>query len=187
MVVARRGHHGPQQGPVEVNAPDHGATEQQELHVLVGSVAGIQQVALGGVAHRPVDVLAGTVDAFERLLVQQAVHPVLPGRVLQQRHGELLVIGGHVGGLEEGGDLELTGCHFVVASLGGDSQGVHLPLHVLHEDLDPLGDRTEVVVVELLALCRRGTEQGSARQQDVGAQGHEGTVHQEILLLGAAT
>ena len=170
-----------------MHAANHGAAEQQELHVLVRGAARIEQVALGGIAHRPVDVLSGAVDAFEGLFVQQAGHTVLTGRVFEQRHGELLVVGGHVGRLEERRDLELAWGHFVVAGLCGNAQGVHLALHVLHEDLDPLGDCPEVVVVELLALGRGMAEQGAAGEQEVGAQGNEAAIHQEILLLRTTT
>ena len=44
-----------------------------------GVSPGQQQVALGGVAEREVDVLARAVDALERLLVEQALHAVLLG------------------------------------------------------------------------------------------------------------
>ena len=30
-----------------MDTPDYGAAEQQKLHILVGGIAGIQQVALG--------------------------------------------------------------------------------------------------------------------------------------------
>src|SRR3712207_7860018 len=52
--------------------------------VLVRGVAGVEQVALLLVADREVDVLAGAVDAVERLLVQQAGHPVALGDLLQR-------------------------------------------------------------------------------------------------------
>ena len=57
---------------------------------------------------------------------------------------------------------------------------------LLHEDLDALGDGTEVVVVELLRLGRRLAEQRAAGEQQVGARGGEGCVDQEVLLLGTA-
>ncbi len=90
----------------------------------------------------------------ERLLVEQALHAVLLGHPLHGRHQQLLVVGGHVGPLEHGGQLELARGHLVVAGLGRDSQLEQLPLGVEHEGQDPLGDGAEVVVVELLALGR---------------------------------
>src|ERR1700712_2925836 len=79
-----------------------GGAEDQELRVVVGGVAREHQVALGRVAQREVDVLAGAVDALERLLVEQALHAVLAGDLLQRDHQQLLVVGGDVRQLEHG-------------------------------------------------------------------------------------
>ena len=68
--------------PILVHGADDRGAEHQELRVLVRRVAGLEQVALLGVAERPVDVLARAVDAGERLLVQQALHAVLLGHPL---------------------------------------------------------------------------------------------------------
>ena len=131
-------------------------------------------------------MLTRAVDPRKGLFVQQAGEAVLFGRALEHGHGELLVVGSDVGGFEVGRNFELTRCHLVVASLGGNAQAVELLLHVLHEHLHALGDGAEVVVVELLALGGRGAKQGAAREEQVWAQGDEGVVDQEILLLGAA-
>ena len=82
VVVAGRRDGGAQHARVLVHGADHRAAEHQELRVLVRRVARIEQVALRGVADRPVDVLARAVDAGERLLVQQADHAVLLGHAL---------------------------------------------------------------------------------------------------------
>ena len=58
-------------------------------------------------------------------------------------------------------------------------------LEVPHEVEDASGDGAEVVVVELLALVRRGAEQGAARRHEVGAQVVELAVDEEVLLLDA--
>ena len=85
VVVARRGHRRPQQAAVLVDGADDGGAEHQELGVGVRRVSRQEQVALGGVAQREVDVLARAVDALERLLVEQALHAVLLGDALQGR------------------------------------------------------------------------------------------------------
>ena len=54
----------------------NGGAEYEELGVLVRGVAGIEQAAQFGVADGVVEVLARTVDARERLFVQQAEHAV---------------------------------------------------------------------------------------------------------------
>ena len=94
--LAARGDHRAQDAGVLVHGPDDGAAEHQELGVVVRRVAGIQQVALGAVAEREVDVFARAVDAGEGLLVQQADQAVLLGHPLQGDHHQLLVIGGEV-------------------------------------------------------------------------------------------
>ena len=148
--------------------------------------AGVEQVALRRVADRPVDVLARAVDPGERLLVEETHEPVFLGGGLHHRHHQLLVISRDVRRFEVRGDLELSRCHLVVVGLGGDPEAVQLVLELLHEHLDASGDRAEVVVVELLTLRRRCTEQRASREQQVGAAVGEIGIDQEVLLLGPA-
>ena len=135
---------------------------------------------------REVDVLARPVDARERLLVEQALHAVLLGDRLEDGHQQLLMVGGDVAALEHRRDLELARRDLVVAGLGGDAELEQLTLGVHHEAEHALGDRTEVVVVELLALGRLGAEQGAAGVDQVGTGQEEVPVDQEVLLLGPA-
>ena len=186
MVVAGGGDHGPQQGPVEVDAANNRSAEHQKLQVFMGGLARIEQVPLGGIADRPVDVFARAIDAGKGFLVQQTGQAMLLRSGAQDGHRELLVVGGHVRGFEEGRDLELGGGHLVVAGFGRDPQAVHLPLHLLHEHLHPLRDGAEVVIVKLLALGRGAAVEGATCQQQVGPQWYVGAVDQEVLLLGAA-
>ena len=86
---------------VLVDCPNNRRAEDEELHVGVRRVAGVQEVALAGAAQRPVDVLARAVDAGEGLLVQQAGHAVLLRHAAERDHDELLVVGGDVGRLED--------------------------------------------------------------------------------------
>ena len=169
-----------------MDGTDHRGTEHQELRVLVWSVTGHEQRAQIGVAHREVDVLARPVDTGERLLVEQALHAVFLGDRLEDGHQQLLVIRGDVAALEHRGDLELTRRDLVVAGLGGDAELEQLTLGVHHEAQHSLGHRTEVVVVELLALRRFRAEQGATRIDQVGAGQEEVTVDQEVLLLRPA-
>ena len=111
---------------------------------------------------------------------------MLLGDGLEGRHQQLLVVGRDVRALEHRRDLELAGRDLVVPGLGRDAQLEQLPLGVHHEAEDPLRDRTEVVVVELLALGRLDAEQGAAGVQQVGPGEEEVPVDQEVLLLGAA-
>ncbi len=185
VVVRRRRDDRAQQGAVLVDCADHGAAEDQELRVLVGRLARIEQVALRRVADREVDVLARAVDPREGLLVQQAGHPVLLGDALQRDHQELLVIGRDVGVLEDRRDFVLSRCHLVVARLHRDAELEELALGVDHEREHALGDRAEVLVLELLPLGRRRAEESATARDQVGPREEEMAVDQEVLLLGA--
>ncbi len=85
-----------------------------------------------------------------------------------------------------GRDLELAGRDLVVAGLGRDAELEELALGVHHEAEHPLGDRAEVVVVELLALGRLRAEERAPGVEQVGARQEEVAVDQEVLLLGSA-
>ena len=172
------------QAAVLVHRADDGGAEDQELGVVVRRVPGEEKVALGGVADREVDVLARPVDPLERLLVEEALHAVLLGHLLERRHEELLVVGGHVGALEHRGQFELARGHLVVARLGRDAELEQLALAIHHVGQDTLGDGPEVVVVELLPLGGLGSEQRAAGVEQVGPVQEEAAVDQEVLLLG---
>ena len=84
VIVAGRGDGGAQEAGVLVHGANDGAAEHQELRVVVRRLARIEQVALGRVAEREVDVLARAVHAREGLLVQQADQAVLLGDLLER-------------------------------------------------------------------------------------------------------
>ena len=168
-----------------VDRRDHRGAEEQELHVLARRVAGLEQVVAGVGAHRPVVVLAGAVDAGERLLVQQADEAVAPGDVLHDLHRQLLVIGADVRVLEDRRELVLRRRDLVVARLDRHAEALQLALGLEHAGQNALGDRAEVVLVELVALRRLGAEQRAARRVEVGTLVEVLLVDQEVLLLGA--
>ena len=185
MIVSGSRDDGAQERPVEMDASDDRAAEEQEVEVVVRGVSWVEEVPLGRVADRPVHVLARAIDAGEGLFVEQADEAMLERRALHDRHHELLVIGGHVGGFEVGRDLELPRRDLVVVGLGGDAELEQLVFEGLHEDLDAPGDGPEVVIVELLALGRRRAEERASGEEQVGAAVGEVRVDQEVLLLGA--
>ena len=174
-----------QQRLVLVDGLDDRRAEEQELQVLRRGVAGVEQVQAGVGAHRPVVVLARAVDAGERLLVQQADQPVAAGGVLHDLHRQHLVVGADVGVLEDRRDLELVGRDLVVACLDRDSELCQLLLDLEHVGEHPLGDRAEVVVVQLVALGGLGAEQRAPGRHQVGAFEEVLLVDQEVLLLAA--
>ena len=136
-------------------------------------------------AHRPVVVLARAVDAGERLLVQEADEPVAARHVLHHLHRQLLVVAADVRVLEHRRDLVLRRRDLVVARLDRHAELGQLLLGLEHAREHALGDRAEVVVVELVALRRLGAEQRAAGRDQVGALEVEALVDQEVLLLGA--
>ena len=184
VIVAGGGDGGAQQVCVLIDCLDDSGQEDQELQVLHGSVAGVQQVLVGG-AHRPVVVLAAAVHALKRLLVLQADQTVLGCDLLHQLHGQQVVVDGNVGGVEDGGQLMLAGSHFVVLGLGGDAQLPQLFVQFLHEGGDFGADDAEVMLFELLALGRGSAEQGAAGQDQVLTCLVVFLLDEEVLLLRA--
>ena len=159
------------------------AQKNRKRVVLVRRGARLEQVRARVGAHRPVVVLAGPVDARERLLVQQADEPVAAGDVLHDLHRQLLVVRADVRVLEDRRDLVLRRRDLVVAGLDRHAELGQLLLGLEHAREHALGDRAEVVVVELVALGRLGAEQRAARVDEVGALEVVLLVDQEVLLL----
>ena len=96
------------------------------------------------------------------------------------------MIGGDVGVLEDRRDLVLARRHFVVPRLHRHADLVELGLDFRHERQHALGDRAEVLILELLALRRLGAEQRAAGVDQVGTREIEVAVDQEVFLLGPA-
>ena len=168
-----------------IDGGDHGGAEEEELDVLGRRVARVEQVRPGVGAHRPVVVLARAVDAGERLLVHEADKAVAAGHVLEDLHGQLLVVGADVGVLEDRGQLVLGRCDLVVARLDRNAEALQLLLGLEHAGQDPFGDRAEVVLVELVPLGGLAPEERAAGRIEVRALVEVLLVDQEVLLLGA--
>ena len=129
---------------------------------VVRRVARVQQVVAEVVADAPVQVLARSVDAGKRLLVQQARQPVLRRHPLQRLHRHHLMIGGDVGALEDRRDFVLPRRHLVVPRLDRHADLVELGFGFGHAREHALGDRAEVLILELLTLRRTRAEQRPA-------------------------
>ena len=185
VVVAGAGDGGAKQVGVHVDGPNHRHEEHEELHVGVGFLTRVEEVHPGVGRDRPVVVLARAVDAGEGLLVEQAHEPVMRGAPPQHVHHEHLVVGGDVGVLEDRGDLVLARGDLVVPGLDRDAQLVQPALDLVHEAHDPLLDRPEVVIVELVALRRGRPDERAAAHLQVQTLVEEVAIDQEVLLLGA--
>ena len=184
MVVAGGGDGGAEQVGVLIDSLDDGGQEDQELQVLHGGVARVQQVLVGG-GHGPVVVLAAAVDTLERLLMLQADKTVLGGQLLHHLHRQQVVVDGDVGGVEDGGQLMLAGSYLVVLGLGGDAQLPQLFVQLLHESGDLGADDAEVVLFQLLTLGGRCAEEGAAGEDEVLTGLVVFLLNKEVLLLGA--
>ena len=121
MIVAAARGTGAQEVLVLVHGLDHGGEEDDELQVLQRRVAGLEQVLVGG-AERPVVVLAASVYALERLLVQQAHQIVAACDELHLLHHEEVVIHRGVELRVYGRELMLAGRDLVVLGLGRNAQ-----------------------------------------------------------------
>ena len=183
VVVSGTGNGRAQHIGVLVDGGDRVDEEGQEAQVGLGIDAGLQEVDAGVRAQGPVVVLAGTIQAGKRLLVEEHPEVVALCHALQQVHEEQVVVVGQVGLLKYGRHLELVRRHLVVAGGDRDAQFVGLALELLHESHHAGRNAAEVVVIELLALGRGGAEQGAAGLAQVGAGVVQSLVDQEVLLL----
>ena len=169
---------------MDVHCLHDAGEDQQELQVLVGGVAGVQQVLAGVGADGPVVVLAGAVDAGIGLFVEEADQAVTGGHPLHGLHGQLVLVHGQVAHGEDGGHLMLGGGHLVVLGGGGDAQLPQLLIQVGHEGAHPVPDDAEVLVLQLLPLGGGCAEEGAPGVDEVPALQILLPVHQEVLLLG---
>ena len=185
LVVAGAGHRDPQQVGVFIHRPDDGGEEQQEPGVGLRGLALVQQALDAVHVQGPVVVLAAAVDPGKGLFMEQAHQVIAQGHFFQRFHGELVLVAGDVDGSIHRRQLVLGRGHLVVLGLGGDAQTPQLVIHLAHIIHDALLDVAVIVVVQLLALGRLGTEQGPAAQGQVQALGQLLLVHKEVFLLGA--
>ena len=130
-------------------------------------------------------MLAAAVDAGKGLFLEQAHQTVLGGHLLHDLHGQLILVGGDVGGGENGRQLVLGGSHFVVLRLGQNAQLPKLLIQIGHVGRHPRLDGAEIVVVQLLPLGRLGSEESPAGVDEVVTLIVHLFINEEILLLRA--
>src|SRR6185312_705688 len=184
-IVTRRGNGSAQDVGVVMDSLDGIDKERQEHQVGLRRLAGSQEVDARIGSHAPVVVLAASVDTGEGLLVQQHPELVTPGHAIHDIHQEDIVVDRDAYFLEDRGALELCGGYFIVPRAQGNAQFVSFLLVIPHERVDALGDAAEIVVFELLAFCRRMTEDGAAAHDEVGAGIEQALVDDKIFLFPA--
>ena len=185
MIVSGCRNGGSQQPLIVVHRLNDCCQKQQELGVFVGRFAGREQVDAGISGEGPVVVLAAAIDPGKGLFVEQAHHAVLGGHPLHDLHGQLVLVGGAVGGGIDGGKLVLGRRYLVVLCFGQDAQLPQLGVQLLHKGGYPGLDGAEIVVVQLLSLGGLGAEQRSAGVDQIPALLIQRLVDQEVFLLRA--
>ena len=126
--------------------------ERDKTQVVERGLAGRVEKDAGVGAQRPVVVLAASVDAFKRFLVEKAAEAVLAGHTFHNRHHQHVMVNGEIHLLKDGGQLKLVGGHLIMAGLAGDAQFQCLNLDVAHEILHALRNRAKIMVVHLLVF-----------------------------------
>ena len=112
---------GPEKVLVVVHTFDEGRQKQQELGVLIGCLAGREEVLAGICGDGPVVVFAGAVHTLKGLFVEEADQTVLLGRFLHDVHDELVVVRSDVRSVVDAGELVLCWGGLVVLCLGRDA------------------------------------------------------------------
>ena len=130
-------------------------------------------------------MLAGAIDAFERLLVEQYPEAMFAGNVAHECHDEHVVVDGKVALLVNGCQLKLVGGNLVVACLAGNAQFPGFDFEFLHEGRHPGRYGAEIMVFQLLVLGRLVSHQGPSGQQQIGACRIQSFIHEEIFLFPA--
>jgi hypothetical protein len=114
VVVTGRGNRNAEEILILVNGSQNGAKEEKELGVFIRGFAGLKEIKTGVGGDRPVIMLTRAVNPLKGLFVEEAYEAVLGGYVAEHLHGQLIVVGGDVGGGENGSKLVLCGCRLVV-------------------------------------------------------------------------
>ena len=185
MSIGSRADRGFEQVVVFVNRHQHIHKEGYTLQVFPTRLTGSQQVDARIGAHRPVVVLARTVDTLEGFLMEQDTEVVTTGHFLHYRHEQEVVVVGQIGLLENRSYFKLVGSNFVVTGLDGNTKFQALAFEVGHEGNDTRRYRTEVMVFELLVLGTVVAHEGATGQHQVGTSGIERLIDEEIFLLPA--
>ena len=117
-IVAGIGHAAAQHVLIFIHALNKRGEEQQELCVLTGGIAGLEEILTTVGAQRPVIMLTAAVDTLKGLFVEQAHEIVARCHGLEHLHRQLIVIAGDVGIAVDRCNLVLRGGSLIVLGLG---------------------------------------------------------------------
>ena len=140
-------------------------------------VAWIKKVdpSIGG--HRPIIVLARTVDASKWFFMQQTLKSVLPGNGPQDMHRCHLVINSDIGIFEGRGKFVLARRHFIVPRFDWDSKFKQTLFAFGHICQNRFRNCTKVVIFQLLTLGRLSADESSPADNKIEPLQKEITVN----------
>ena len=185
VIIACRGDRSPEDISIFVNCRDGVYEKREKLQVLPGAAARLEKVDAGVGDQRPVVVLPCTINLCEGLLVEKHLQVMPFGYFSHHVHHQHVVVGGYVYFFKKRCYLKLARRYLVVPCGHRDAQFMAFHFKLLHKGINPCGDAAEVVIVQLLASCRRVAKYGSAGHHQVGTGIEQGLVHHEILLLAS--
>ena len=195
-VVARSGRRSPQKpcpGVYGLNDCCHKKDKSRHgargLHLVIlhERFGRIQQIETGIGRKRPVNVLAGAIDAVERLFVQERLHAMAIGHLVYGFHNELICISGYIRLRIDTGYFKLIGRHLVVLCLGRNAHGPELSVEFGHKCCDFFFDRTVVVILQLLTLCGHRAHDGTPGKNEIRPLLEEFCIDKKVLLLWSDT
>ena len=123
-----------------------------------------------------------TVHARERLFVKQYSEIVLARNFLHQIHQQKVMIVGQVAFLKNGRTFKLVRGHLVVTGCNGNTQFQGLHFKFPHECIHALGNRTEIMVLQLLAFGGSVPEKRPSRHHEIWPRIEQSLVHEKIFL-----
>ncbi len=185
MVVARGRDREPEQILIVVDRLNDRAQEEEELRVFVRRFARRHEIDARVGRNRPVVVLAGTVDARERLFMKEAHKSVARRDLLHDFHHELVLIGRYVRRGVDRRDFMLSGRDFVVFGLCENSELPELFVEIFHVRGDGRFNDPEIVIFELLAFGRFRAEEGAPGIAQVGPFVERFFRNEEVFLFRA--
>ena len=106
-----------------------------------------------------------------------------PCHLLHGLHDQLIMVYCNIRSLIYGGKLMLGRRSLIVLCLGRHSQLPKLNVQILHIGPHPLPNGAEIMILQLLTLGGRGSEQGASGKDQVLPLQIALPIHQKILLL----
>src|SRR5574344_3123723 len=120
--------------------------ECKELKVLVRCLARRKKINSSISLHRPVAMLAASVDSVKRFLVENNFKMVFLSHFRHKNHQEHVLVDGLGSFTEYRSTLELVRCHFVMSCLKLNSKLICLCFKIFHECFHTPRNGSEIVV-----------------------------------------